>query len=207
LVDYIKEEDKLSSIFEDIWDGITDYFSGGKESTRDYEKEMKKAQADYEAAMKGVSDTYASDVAAAQAKRKSLKEIGAEGKEAAATEASNKAGLAKKNAKAAAMQTSGSKLMSAIQGAQAANDAVSSGFDASAARNTSMAQSINEADITNALTAAQNKADLASSAAKNKYDTASSIASTKKANADASAARKSQLGNALLQTGLSWLSK
>lgn len=193
----------MASIFEDIWDGVTDYFSGGRESTRDYEEEMEKAQADYEASMKGISDTYASDVAAAQAKRKSLKQIGAEGKEAAATEASNKAGLAKRNAKAAAMQTSGSKLMSAIQGAQAANDAVSSGFDASAARNTSMAQAINEADITNALTAAQNKADLASAAAKNKYDTASNIAKTKKENADASASRKSTL----LQTGLSWLSK
>lgn len=197
----------MSSIFEDIWDGITDYFSGGKQSTRDYEEEMKKAQAEYESAMKNVSDTYASDVSAAQANRKSVKELGAEGKEAAAAEASNKAGLAKRNAKAAAMQTSGSKLMSAIQGAQAANDAVQEGYDASAARNTSMAQAINEADITNALTAAQNKADLASTAAKNKYDTASNIASTKKANADASAQRKSQLGNTILQTGLSWLSK
>lgn len=197
----------MASIFEDIWDGVTDYFSGGRESTRDYEDEMKQAQADYEASMKNVSDTYASDVAAAQAKRKSLKEIGAEGKEAAATEASNKAGIAKRNAKAAAMQTSGSKLMSAIQGAQAANDAVSSGFDASAARNTSMAQSINEADVTNALTAAQNKANLASTAAKNKYDTASNIAATKKANADSSANRKSQLAGSLLSAGLSWLSK
>ena len=152
-------------------------------------------------------DLNANDVEAAQAKRKSLKEIGAEGKEAAATEASNKAGIAKKNAKAAAMQNSGSRLMSAIQGAQAANDAVSSGFDAAAARNTAMAQGINEADITNALNAAQNKANLASAAAKNKYDTASNIAATEKANADNSANRKSQLGNTILQAGLGWLTK
>lgn len=197
----------MASIFDDIWSGITDYFSGGKESTRDYIKDMLIAQASYDASMNNIRDTYAKDVADAQAKRKSLKEIGAEGKEAAATEASNKAGIAKRNAKAAAMQTSGSKLMSAIQGAQAANDAVSSGFDASAARNTAMAQSINEADITNALNAAQNKADLASSAAKNKYDTASNIAATKKANADSSADRKSQLGNTILQAGLGWLTK
>ena len=197
----------MASIWEDIWDGVTDYFSGGRESTRDYEEEMNKAQSEYESAMKGVSDTYASDVAAAQAKRKSTKELGAEGKEAAAAEASNKAGIAKRNAKAAAMQTSGSKLMSAIQGAQAANDAVSSGYDSAAARNTSMAQAINEADITNALTAAQNKADLASTAAKNKYDTASNIASTKKANADASANRKNEWTTALHKAGLSWISK
>lgn len=197
----------MASIWEDVWDGITDYFSGGKDSTRDYIKDMLGAQADYDASMKNVRDTYANDVAAAQAKRKSVKEIGAEGKEAAATEASNKAGIAKRNAKAAAMQTSGSKLMSAIQGAQAANDAVSSGFDASAARNTSMAQAINEADITNALNAAQNKADLASTAAKNKYDTASNIATTKKANADNSANRKGQLANTLLGAGLNWLTK
>ena len=135
----------MASIFDDVWDGITDYFSGGKESTRDYIKNMLIAQGIYDESMKDVRDTYANDVEAAQAKRKSLKEIGAEGKEAAATEASNKAGIAKRNAKAAAMQNSGSRLMSAIQGAQAANDAVSSGFDASAARNTSMAQAINEA--------------------------------------------------------------
>lgn len=197
----------MASIFEDIWDGVTDYFSGGKESTRDYVKNMLAAQAIYDSSMNDVRDTYAKDVEAAQAKRKSLKEIGAEGKEAAATEASNKAGIAKRNAKAAAMQNSGSRLMSAIQGAQAANDAVSSGFDAAAARNTAMAQGINEADITNALNAAQNKANLASAAAKNKYDTASNIAATKKANADASADRKSQLGNTILQAGHGWLTK
>lgn len=197
----------MASIFDDIWDGVTDYFSGGKESTRDYIKNMLIAQGIYDASMNDVRNTYANDVEAAQAKRKSLEEIGAEGKEAAATEASNKAGIAKRNAKAAAMQNSGSRLMSAIQGAQAANDAVSSGFDAAAARNTAMAQGINEADITNALTAAQNKANLASAAAKNKYDTASNIAATKKANADASADRKSQLGNTILQAGLGWLTK
>lgn len=197
----------MSSIFEDIWDGVTDYFSGGRESTRDYEEEMKRAQADYDASMKDIREGYAKDVEAAQAKRKSLKQIGAEGKEAAATEASNKAGLAKRNAKAAAMQASGSKLMSAIQGAQAANDAVQEGFDASAARNTSMAQAINEADITNALTAAQNKADMASRVAGKKYDTASNVAATRKANADASANRKSQLSNTLLNAGLGWLTK
>lgn len=197
----------MASIFEDIWDGVTDYFSGGKESTRDYIKNMLAAQAIYDSSMNDVRDTYANDVEAAQAKRKSLKEIGAEGKEAAATEASNKAGIAKRNAKAAAMQNSGSRLMSAIQGAQAANDAVSSGFDAAAARNTAMAQGINEADITNALNAAQNKANLASAAAKNKYDTASNIAATTKANADASADRKSALSNTILQAGLGWLTK
>lgn len=197
----------MASIWEDVWDGVTDYFSGGKESTRDYEEEMKRAQADYDASMKDIREGYAKDVEAAQAKRKSLKQIGAEGKEAAATEASNKAGIAKKNAKAAAMQTSGSKLMAAIQGAQAANDAVSSGFDASAARNTSMAQAINEADITNALTAAQNKADYASKAAGKKYDTASDIAATRKASADKASDRKSQFANSLWQAGLSWLSK
>lgn len=197
----------MASIFDDIWSGVTDYFSGGKESTRDYIKNMLIAQGIYDSSMNDVRNTYASDVEAAQAKRKSLEEIGAEGKEAAATEASNKAGIAKRNAKAAAMQNSGSRLMSAIQGAQAANDAVSSGFDASAARNTAMAQAINEADITNALTAAQNKANLASAAAKNKYDTASNIAATKKANADASADRKSALSNTILQAGLGWLTK
>lgn len=197
----------MASIFEDIWDGITDYVSGGRSSSRDYEKEMRRAQADYENSMKGIREDYAKDVEAAQAKRKSVKQIGQEGKEAAAAEAANKAGIAKKNAKAAAMQTSGSKLMSAIQGAQAANDAVQQGYDNAAARNTSMAQAINEADITNALTAAQNKANLAGQVADQKYNTTANVAAKRKESADASANRKSQVTNSLFNAGLSWLTK
>jgi len=55
-----------------------------------------------------------------------------EGRAAAGVAASDKAGIAKKQAKAAAAMNNASKTMAAIQGAQAATDAVQSGYDQAA---------------------------------------------------------------------------
>ncbi len=191
----------------DIGDRIWDYVTGGRASSEEYEEEMKNASKEYDTSMNKIREDYAKEVADAQAKRKSSKAIQQEGKEVAAAEASNKAGLAKKNAKAAAMQTSGSKLMSAIQGAQAANNAVQEGYDSAAARNASMVQSLNEADITNALTAAQNKADLANTAATNKLKTAQETAAKKKEAAENASNRTASFLNAGLGTLGNWLRK
>ena len=54
------------------------------------------------------------------------------GRAAAGVSAADKAGIAKKQAKAAASMNNASKTMSAIQGAQAAADAVQQGYDQSA---------------------------------------------------------------------------
>lgn len=55
-----------------------------------------------------------------------------EGRAAAGVAAADKAGIAKKQAKAAAAMNNASKTMAAIQGAQAATDAVQSGYDETA---------------------------------------------------------------------------
>lgn len=213
----------MASIFEDVWEGITDYISGGKKSSRNYENKVKEAadaykkiveeagksrdeaysvaKSDYDTAMKEASDAYGvsmqelqdylkSENEAAEAMRKSDKELTAEGKEAASAAANNKAGIAKRNAKAAAMQTSGSKLMAAIQGAQGAVDASTQGYDESASEHANRAANLNQAAITNKMNQANQMAGLMSDTAKTKYSNATNTA-TNRYEAGLNAANKS----------------
>ena len=202
----------MASIFEDVWDGITDYISGGKKSSRDYENKVKEAaesykkivedagrsrdeaysaaKSDYDTAMKEASEAYGvsmkelqdylkSENDAAEAMRKSDKELSAEGKEAASAAANNKAGIAKRNAKAAAMQTSGSKLLSAIQGAQGAVDASTQGYDESASEHANRAANLNQAAITNRMNQAAQMANVMGDTAKTKYSNATNTAANR----------------------------
>lgn len=66
------------------------------------------------------------------------------GRAAAGVAAADKAGIAKKQAKAAASMNNASKAMSAIQGAQATTDAVQQGYDA-ASQNAAAMQAGQEA--------------------------------------------------------------
>lgn len=112
----------MASIFDnDFMDYIVDTFTMGKASTDKARKKIEDA-----------GETYKKEAEDIAKNTKSAKELYQEGKEVAGATASNKAGIAKRNAKAAAMQNSGSKLMSAIQGAQAAVDASTGGFDEAA---------------------------------------------------------------------------
>lgn len=112
----------MASIFDnDFVDFIVDSFTMGKASTDKARKQIEDAGAEYENTMKDIAKN-----------QKSAKQLYQEGKEVASAAASNKAGIAKRNAKAASMQSGGSKLMSAIQGAQAAVDASTGGFDETA---------------------------------------------------------------------------
>ncbi len=184
----------MMSIF-DIGDNLMDFLSGGRSSSRDYEKEISRASEDYKTSMNDISNTYNTDVANAMKLQKSTKELYNEGKEQASAAASNKAGLAKRNAKAATMQTNGSKLMAAIQGAQSATDAATQGYDESAQSAAGMAQAQNQAQINQALNAASNKANLAQQAASTKYDAAKSAAQLKAQNAaDERNSRRQMLG-------------
>lgn len=99
-------------------DYLWDTFSTGKGSTDKAAKRIEEAGKDYEAKMNELAKN-----------QKSAKDLYQEGKEVASSMANNEAGIAMKNAKAASMQNSGSKLLSAIQGAEAANQATQSGFD------------------------------------------------------------------------------
>ena len=184
----------LWDIGANIWDSIT----GGRASSEDYENALRKNAADYDAAMSTANKQYEQDVANALAKQKSAKELYAEGKETASAAASNKAGLAKRNAKAASMQTNGSKLMAAIQGAQAATDAATEGFDENASNAAAMGHAQNVALVNSLQSAAENKRKNAQDIAAAKMDAGNAAA---KGAYDTAAARR-QNTNALLQTGM-----
>ena len=109
-----------------LWDNefltqIADFFTGGGRSTYKATKKIEEAGKEYEDKMAEIAKNT-----------KDAKQLYQEGKETASAMANNKAGLAQRNAKAAAMQNSGSRLMSAIQGAQAASDAAREGYDSAA---------------------------------------------------------------------------
>ena len=113
----------IVSFFTDIGEGIYDTITGGRGTTKESAEEIEKASQQYKQQMEDIAKNT-----------KSAKELYQEGKETAAAAANNKAGIAAKNAKAAAMQNSGSKLLSAIQGAEAANKASQEGYDTTAAQ-------------------------------------------------------------------------
>lgn len=183
----------MASIWEDIWDGVTDYVSGGKKSSREYEEAITKASDEYGKESTAANEAYTNakneantaysqsvddinkylDEAGktAASMRKDTKQIQQEGKETAAAEAGNKAGIAKRNAKAASMMANGSKLMAAIQGAQGAVDASTEGYDNAAARNANLSASQNQADIQNYMNLVGNKANVMSDKAKNTFNT------------------------------------
>lgn len=144
----------MASIY-DLGDYLVDTFTFGKRSTDKARKQIEEAATDYEKSMQ--------DIAANQ---KSAKELYQQGRETAAMAANDKAGLAMKNAKAASMQQSGSKLLSAIQGAEAANKATQEGFDTTATQAAGL-QAGQEAAKTSALaSAAKSKFDAATESAK-----------------------------------------
>ena len=107
----------------DITDYLWDNFSSGKGTTDKSAEEIENAGKAYQKQMADIAKNT-----------KSAKELYQEGKETAAASANNKAGIAAKNAKAASMMNSGSKLLSAIQGAEAANKASQEGYDTTAAQ-------------------------------------------------------------------------
>jgi hypothetical protein len=113
----------MASLFGDLGLYLYDTFSGGKGTTDESAEEIENAGKAYQQQMADIAKNT-----------KSAKELYQEGKETAAAAANNKAGLAMKNAKAAAMMNSGSKLLSAIQGAEAANKASQEGYDTTAAQ-------------------------------------------------------------------------
>lgn len=188
----------MASIFSLIGDSIYDYVASGYSSSEDYAKAVEEAEAKYQEAIKAYQEQYEAAVEEAEANRKSTDELYQEAKETAAAEASNKAGLARKEAKAAAMQTSGSKLLAAIQGAQAANDAVQEGYSDATSNYTNLGKSINEASVNSALNAAQNAYSTNTAAAEQELAADKAAATTIKNSADAANQRKSTLVNAII---------
>lgn len=92
------------------------------------------------------------------------------GRAAAGVSAADKAGIAKRQAKAAASMNNASKAMSAIQGAQAATDAVQQGYDTASQNAASMQAGQEAKELAKAQTKAgiqQHEGDVAATEAMN----------------------------------------
>lgn len=110
--------------------------------------------------------------------RKTVSQLYNEGNEAAGQAAANKAGIAKREAKAAASMNGAGKLASAVQGAQAATDAVQNGYDSTVGQAASLSASQDNAQKS----AAQ---QLATQQASNTLANANTQASVKTGKSDA----------------------
>lgn len=159
----------MASFFEDIWNGFVDTLTGGTGSTEayqealgansqayndkladltnEYNEQLSQAYGEYASAQSDIAGLLQQAAETALSMRKSEDEIHAEAQGEASASANNKAGIAKRAGKAAAMQTSGSKLLSAIQGAQGAVDASTEGYDTTLQQAANRISANNNADI------------------------------------------------------------
>ena len=133
-----------------IFDSIGDWFDNG--SSTDYTKQAlllnalnaNKAQEDIDSV-----DTKTDDV----------RTLSNKAREAAGQAAGDKAGIAKKQAKAASAMQGGSRLMNAINAASAASNAATEGYDEAQSRAMNLEASRQQSDVANRLNKATNKAN------------------------------------------------
>lgn len=144
----------MASLFSKAWDYVIDSITGGQRTTDISARDIENA-----------GEQYKADIEDIVKNTKSAKDLYNEGKDVASAAANNKAGLAMRNAKAASMMNSGSKLISAIQGAQAATDAATEGYDTSAANAANLASGIQANKNAQLQNAAQGRLETATNAA------------------------------------------
>ena len=147
---------------------------------------------------------------AVDTKRKSAKELAREGREIAGAAAVDKAGIAKKQAKAASTMAGASKLFSAIQGAQAATDAVTKGFDEASQAGAQLAAGQENAEKGAEMAKAQSQANVEANAgaqeanAAMNYGNATLTAATNKAQMEQQ--EKENRKNRMAQLGSAFIS-
>lgn len=133
-----------------IFSKLGDWFDNG--SSTDYTKQAlllnalnaSKAQEDIDSV-----DTKTDDV----------RTLSNKAREAAGQAAGDKAGIAKKQAKAASAMQGGSRLMNAINAASAASNAATEGYDEAQSRAMNLEASRQQSDVANRLSKAQAKAN------------------------------------------------
>lgn len=133
-----------------IFDSIGDWFDTG--SSTDYTKQAlllnalnaNKAQEEIDSV-----DTKTDDV----------RTLANKARETAGQAAGDKAGIAKKQAKAASAMQGGSKLLNAINAASAASNAATEGYDEAQNRAMNLEASRQQSDVANRLNKANNKAN------------------------------------------------
>ena len=146
-----------------------------EEAYRRAQESLTKARADANKYLEEGRSRAQAYLDAVDTSRKSAKELYAEGKEIAGAAAVNKAGIAKKQAKAASSMAGTSKLFAAIQGAQAATEAVQTGYDEAAQSAAQMAQSQENAQKGAEMSKAQSQANTELNTAQSQAQNATSL--------------------------------
>lgn len=139
-------------------------------------------------------------------KRMSAQEAYNQGRGVAGQAASDKAGIAKRQAKAAASMNGAGKMQAAVQGAQAATDAAVNGFDSTASNAANLAASQNNAEQSAKQQLATTKAQGLANNALNEAAGLSQAAQAYSATKNASKDRKWNRAKDLLSLGASFAS-
>ena len=155
-----------------IFDSIGDWFDTG--ASTDYTKQAlllnalnaNKSQEDVESV-----DTKTDDV----------RTLSNKAREAAGQAAGDKAGIAKKQAKAASAMQGGSKLLNAINASSAAANAATEGYDEAQSRAMNLEASRQQSDVANRLNKAQAKANSRMNAVNNQIQLMAGMDATKNA--------------------------
>lgn len=155
-----------------IFDKLGDWFGTG--TSTDYTKQAlllnalnaNKAQEDIDSV-----DTKTDDV----------RTLANKGREAAGQAAGDKAGIAKKQAKAASAMQGGSRLLNAINASSAAANAATEGYDEAQNRAMNIEASRQQSDVANRLNKATNKANARMNAMNNQAQMLTGMDATKNA--------------------------
>ena len=155
-----------------IFDSISDWFGTG--TSTDYTKQAMLLNAlNANEAQKEIDsvDTKTDDV----------RTLSNKAREAAGQAAGDKAGIAKKQAKAASAMQGGSRLMNAINAASAASNAATEGYDEAQSRAMNLEANRQQSDVSNKLNKATNKANARMGAVNNQIQMMTGIDKAKDA--------------------------
>lgn len=184
------------------WNKFTDWMGwtshGVDEANAQAQDILNKALAEYNAATAAAQDAYKQQAADAQANYKDVQDYYNEGNSIAGTAARNKSGQAMARAKAAAAMNGATKMQQILSGAQAANEAVTSGYDEAMARAAGSAQANAAAKANSAHQQASNILNAALQAQQAGLTTAQAQAGLLVDSANAKAQRQSDRRNNMM---------
>lgn len=141
-----------------IFDSIGDWLDNG--SSTDYTKQALLLNALN-------ANEATKEIDSVETKTDDVRTLSNKAREAAGQAAGDKAGIAKKQAKAASAMQGGSRLMNAINAASAASNAATEGYDEAQQRAMNLEAQRQQSDVTNRLNKANNKANARMNATNN----------------------------------------
>lgn len=188
------------------WNKFTDWMGwtshGVDEANSQAQDILNKALAEYNAATAAAQDAYKEQAEAANANYRDIQDYYNEGNSVAGTAARNKSGQAMARAKAAAAMNGATKMQQILSGAQAANDAVTSGYDEAMAQAAGSAQQNAATKASAAHQQAQNILNAALQAQQAGLATAQAQAGLLVDAANAKAQRQADRRNTMMQSAL-----